>query len=805
VGFLNGLNGKLAKVYHLNNIMRFRLKPVVLTLLCVFAHSAVAEESRALQTGTTAAAQPVQDEPVFVEADNLTGDKKNQVEAIGNAILIKADQTIRADRLFYNQETSDAEGFGSVVLEQKGSTMSGPYLKLNLDTHAGLMEQPLFYMKENDGRGAGDMLHIQDQQHYTLDNAIYTTCPADDQDWFLKMSSLDIDRDQQVGVAHNTWVEFMDMPILYSPWMDFPLNHDRKSGFLAPTFGGTNKGGSELTVPYYWNIAPNYDATISPRLMMKRGVLLNNEFRYLGSGYVGEVHADVLPNDALTHSNRARFGLKHNESFGGGFAGSANFNRVSDNAYYRDLADAVNIGTQVNLLQDAALSYNAGWWNSTAHLQRFQTLQNPLAPIGIPYARLPQFTLNAAQGYAGANFSMASEYVSFSHPTALNGQRVVLIPSVSYPLIRTPAFYVTPKFILHNTQYTMGVNNATALQDVSRTLPLFSLDSGVAFERNIDLLGKNYLNTLEPRAYYVYVPYQKQDILPVYDTFQAPFSFAQMFTENRFIGNDRVGDANQLTLAVTSRFLEQDTGAEQLKLMLGERFSFSPPQVNLVAPTTTTNKSDILLGASGHIYRAWSFDSELQYSPALALVQHYNVMARYRPESGKVLNLGYRFVSDSLGSLIPGVAAATGTAIVNGVIYPTTGGVPYTTIGGNNYSVASPALRQINVSGQWPLSRHWHAVGQWNYSFLDQRLLNGVAGLEYEESCWTWRLVAHSFTVGVLQTMAGVKPQTNTGIFVQLELKDFIKVGSDPLLLLKQSVPGYTTSNVKPANSPALR
>jgi LPS-assembly protein len=717
--------------------------------------------------------------------------------------LIKSDQTVHADRLLYDQETGDAEGFGSVVVDQTGTTVSGPYMKLNVDTHAGFIPQPVFFLKENDGRGSGEMLHMQDQQHFTLDNGIYTTCPANDQDWFVKMDTLEIDRVEQVGVAHNAWIEFLDVPILYSPRMDFPLGNQRRSGFLAPIMGGSTKGGSELTVPYYWNIAPNMDATISPRMMMKRGVMLNNEFRYLEPGYSGEVHADVLPNDPLTQSNRARFGLKHNQTLGSGFSTSVNFNRVSDNAYYRDLATVVNVATQVNLLQDASLTYGAGWWSSTARVQRFQTLQDPLAPIGLPYARLPQITVNAAQKYAGANVAVMGEYVSFSHPTALNGQRVVFIPSVSYPLISTPAYYLTPKFTLHNTQYVMGNNNATALADTSRTLPMFSLDSGVAFERNFDLLGKAYLNTLEPRAFYVYVPYRNQDMLPVFDSGQAPFSFAQMFTENRLVGNDRVGDANQLTLAVTSRFLDQDTGAEHLKLTIGERFSFTPPQVNLVAPTTTTNKSDILLGASGRVYGAWSFESELQYSPAMALVQHYNVMARYRPESGKVLNLGYRFVSDTIGTLIPGVATATGSAMVNGIIYPTIWGVPYTTIGGNNYSVASPALRQINVSGQWPLSNHLHAMGQWNYSFLDSRLLSGVVGLEYDQSCWTMRLVAHSYTAGTVQTATGVAPQTVTGIFLQLELNELIKIGSDPLQLLKQSVPGYTQIIDKPANNPS--
>ncbi|MCX7193838.1 MAG: LPS-assembly protein LptD [Proteobacteria bacterium] len=779
--------------------MRFSLKPVVLTLLCVFAHSVAAEALRV----QVKPAQPG-DEPVFVDADNLTGDKKNQVEATGNAVLVKSDQTVRADRLLYDQETGDTEGFGKVVLEQNGNTISGPYMKLNMDTHAGFMEQPLFFLKETGGRGSGDIAHIQDQQHYTLDNATYTTCRADDQDWLVKMSSLEIDRDQQVGTAHNAWIEFMNVPILYSPLMDFPLGTQRRSGFLSPTFGGTNTSGSELILPYYWNIAPNYDATISPRILTKRGVQLNNEFRYLGTAYAGEVHADVLPGDALTNSNRARFGLKHTQTLGGGFSSQINFNRVSDNAYYRDLADVINITSQANLLQDAALNYNAGWWSSSARLQHFQTLQDPLMPVGVPYARLPQLTLNARQTYTGANIAFAGEYVSFSHPTAINGQRLVITPSVSYPLISAPGYYLTPKFTLHSTQYVMGSNNATALPDSSRTLPMFSLDSGAAFERDFNLSGKDYLNTLEPRAFYVYVPYKQQDQLPVFDSGQAPFSFAQMFMENRFVGNDRIGDANQVTLAVISRFLGKDDGAEHLRLSVGERFSLSTPRVNLVAPTTSTNKSDILLAASGNISRAWSLNSELQYSPALALVQHYNITASYRPEAGKVLNLGYRFVSDTIGALIPGVASPTGSTVVNGVVYPTIYGVPYTTIGGNNYAVASPALRQINISGQWPLTNHWVAVGQWNYSFLDNRLLNGVLGVEYGQSCWTLRMVVHSFAAGMILTSAGVVPKNNTGILVQLELNDLIKVGSDPLMLLKQSVPGYTKSKIVPESAPVL-
>lgn len=731
--------------------MRFRLKPVAFSLLCTFAHNAGAEvDLLALELDRTfmAMPDPEQETPAFVEADRLVGKKENQIEATGNAILRKRGQSIKADRLLYFQDTQDLDALGSVVVEQDGNTMSGPHLILNLDTNIGKMEQPVFYLVENDGRGSADVMHFKDKQHYTLDNATYTTCPADDEDWFLKMKGLEIDRERQIGVAHHAWVEFMGAPILYSPWMDFPLNDQRKSGFLAPVFGSTTKGGSELTVPYYWNIAPNRDATIAPRVMAKRGVLLNNEFRYLEAGYGGELHVDVLPNDALANRSRTRIALAHTQNIADGWTGYVNLNRVSDDAYYRDLADSVNTTSQVNLVREGSLSYSAGWWNATARVQRYQTLQDPAAPIGVPYARLPQLTVAAQQYSSGANLAFAGEFVDFSHPTALNAKRLVLNPSVSYPLLSDPAFYLTPKVALHNTYYVMGANNAAALPNASRTLPIFSVDSGLAFERDWSLAGGDYLHTLEPRVFYVYVPYRDQASLPNFDSAQADFSFTQMFTENRFFGSDRVGDANHVTLAMTSRLLEQGNGMERLKVTLGERFSFSAPRVNFITPATSTNRSDILLAATGRVTDAWSLDSEAQFDPNQSHTQRYNIAARYRPEAGKVVNLGYRFLRNT--------------------------------------------LRHIDLSAQWPLSSRWHAVGRWNYSFQDSRLLEGIAGLEYNQSCWTLRFVAQRFTVGA--------QQANTGFFIQLELNDLVKVGSDPLDLLKNSVSGYTKLNDRPGD-----
>lgn len=732
--------------------MRFRLKSLFVFLLCHFAHYSYAgeyvPELRADNIPITTA-KDNKNEPAIIEADSLTGQKEDQIEAIGNVTIHQSGQSIRADHLLYQQRSQELDAQGSVVLKRDGNTMSGPHLQLNLGNSAGTMEQPQFYLEGNNARGSAEVLRIQDREHYSLDHATYTTCPVGNQDWQMNMGLLELDQERQIGVARSASVEFKGAPFLYTPWMDFPLNDQRKSGFLAPVFGGTSQGGTEVTLPYYWNIAANQDATFAPRIMRKRGLMLNNEYRYLSGAYGGELHYDVLPNDAVSNSNRERFALKHNQVLTNGINGYVNFNRVSDDAYFRDLADAVNATSQINLLREGGINYNLGPWNGVARVQRYQTLQDPAAVIVVPYARLPQLTLNTQQSISSAKFTFASEFVSFSHPTSVNGSRLVINPGVSYPLVDDSAFYITPKVALHSTEYTMGANNTTSMQNASRLLPIYSVDSGIAFERDTNMFGGDYLQTLEPRLFYVYVPYRNQDQLPNFDTAQADFSFTQMFTENRFFGSDRIGDADQVTLALTSRLLESKNGMERLKVTMGERYSFKTPRVNLVTATTTINKSDILLAAAGRLTNAWSLDSEFQFDPNQTHTQRYNIAAHYRPEPGKVFNMGYRFSRN--------------------------------------------ALRQADVSSQWPLSSRWRAVGRWNYSLQDSRTLDAIAGLEYNQNCWTLRLVAQRF--------ATATQQFNTGIFVQLELNDFVKVGADPLNLLKQSVPGYTKLKDKPTSN----
>lgn len=707
--------------------------------LAAHAGSVAPVESNNSQTLTT----ELNGETVVIEADQLTIKQNESMEAQGKVEVRQGKQKINADYLLYQQQTRDVLATGSVRVEQPSGVMTGPRLTMNMDSNVGEMETPAFSISGTTAHGNADMMFRTGPTDYYFEHSSFTTCPADNNDWLLKMVRLDLDRQAEIGTAHHAYVEFMGVPILYTPWMDFPLNDSRKSGFLGPIIGSTSLGGNEVTVPLYLNIAPNYDATIAPRIMSQRGVMLNNEFRYLGTSYRGDLNYDVLPDDRITNQTRTRVALKHTQNLGYGLSAGVQLNQVSDDSYFRDLASSVSGTAQVNLLNEGVLNYAGGWWTASMRAQQFQTLQDPAAPIIEPYRKLPQINLMAQKVLGAGAFTEFIEYVDFRHPSLVNGQRTVVYPTFSYPLIKDMAYYVTPKIGIHNTHYSMGDNNSAAIPDATRTLPIFSVDSGMILERDFQARGVDYVQTLEPRAYYVNIPYQDQSNLPVFDSAQAPINFAQFFTENRFIGNDRVGDANMATLALTSRFFESNGGSERLRLAVGERFVFSKPQVNLVTPIGPTNRSDILLTIGGKLSSSFDLDSLYQYNPNEGQREAVNAVARYHPEKGKVFNLGYRYTKN--------------------------------------------VFENIDISSQWTLFHRWNSLVRWSYSLQDNLALERLGGVEYNEDCWTFRVVVQIFKTAT--------NQTSRGIFVQLELNDLVRVGADPMAALKLSIPGYTKTN----------
>ncbi|HQT26509.1 MAG TPA: LPS assembly protein LptD, partial [Burkholderiales bacterium] len=490
-----------------------RPKPVFLSLLCLFSSCAFADGGAPLEFSQELLPASGKEElPIYIRADKMGGHQGVDFEATGHAEFRKRDQSIVADWIKYLQASDEVEAKGHVRIEQNGSVVEGPELQLRIKDNIGYMEEPVYRFQGGAARGHASLLEFKGKDKYSLHKAVYTTCPVGNDDWFLRVGELDLDQAEQVGIAHDASITFKGTPILYTPWLDFPTGNRRRSGFLAPIFGSTASGGEEITVPYYWNIAPNMDATIAPRLLVKRGAMLNTEFRYLEPNYSGEMHVNVLPNDQITKTTRDEMDLQHNQNFGGGWSGELNLQRVSDSYYYLDLSPLVTMTSQTVLPREGHLTYNGGWWNFTSRVQNYQTLSNPFVPVVAPYAALPQFLLGGEkENLGGLDATFNGEYDDFRHPIFVNGKRLVVNPTVSYPISNSAAFF-TPKIGLHAASYSLGANNITSLPNSSIEIPYASVDSGLYFDRN--MTEKGLVQTLEPRIYYVYVPYRDQNNLP---------------------------------------------------------------------------------------------------------------------------------------------------------------------------------------------------------------------------------------------------------------------------------------------------
>ena len=730
--------------------------PFLLVFLSFSLHGNAAD--LLLPASSVSPATSATDQTTYFEAQTLEGKKDTQIEALGEVEMQQGTQKIFADHVLYEQKTGDLSANGSVRLEQLNESVSGPELKMNTTTHIGEMTTPSFEFKQSKGNsahGSATLLSTTGPNYYIFDHATYTTCPAGQDDWLLHMSRLDLDRETQVGTAHNAWVQFEGVPILYTPWMNFPLDGHRSSGFLGPIYGSTASGGVELTVPYYLNIAPNFDYTVAPRVMDKRGTLVENEFRFMEPRTSGLIQYNEITNDRISQTSRYFASLQESLNLGYGLGATINLNRVSDNTYFQDLATTVQDTAQTQLLNEGVVSYGAGWWSASVRAQTFQTLQDALGDIAIPYQRLPQINLSAQKSFSDTSVSMVNEYVDFRHPTLVEGQRLVLYPSATYSLLNDPGYYLKPKLGLHYTDYEMGSNNTTNIPNTVRTIPIFSVDSGMTLERDFNVGKYEYVQTLEPRIFYVRIPYQNQDALPLYDTSQATISFPQLFTENRFYGNDRIGDANMATAGFTSRLIDGTGGVERLHATMAERFSFTTPQVNLVAPDQN-GRSDVLVSVGGKVTNALTLDSMLDFDPNAHATQSFSSTLSYKPEAGKLINLGYHFAIDPTNS-------------------------------GND-------VRQDDFSGQWPLFWHWYAVTRLSYSVQDHLLTQRLLGLEYNQSCWMLRLVAQKFWTS--------STQYSDQIFIQIELNDLVALGSDPLSALRTSIPGYSKLNTNPATTP---
>lgn len=677
--------------------------------------------------------------PLFVSAMRIQGKQEQYIEAEEDAELRKLGFRVNADQLRYNLQDDQLTAKGNVRAQGPSSVVKGSELKYKIEDRTGEMSAPEYAMVSQNAHGGGSKLTFLGDERYAMDDATYSTCSLGREAWWLRGSQIEIDRNANEGVAHNAVLEFKGVPILYFPYVSFPLTKERKSGVLAPSFGTTGNSGAELTLPYYWNIAPNYDATFKPRYMSKRGIELGGEFRYLEPRLSGTITGEYLPNDQVTKTDRYAIQIQHKQTFDYGFSGEINYERASDDNYFRDLSSLVAFTSKTILPREGTLNWGMGPWTAGLRMQDVQVLQDPLNPIDRPYGRLPQLTAayNKLNVLGFADMNASGEYVSFDHPTKVQGSRATLYPSISVPLTQSWGYF-TPKLGYNYRSYS--VNSTTTIPNKSVGLPILSADSGLTFERPTEYFGKQFTQTLEPRLYYLYVPYKDQSALPNFDSGEADFSYATMFSENRFSGGDRISDANQFTVALSSRLINPTSGQEQLRASIGQRYFISTPKVTLTSGQPAYKRSDFLASIGGQIAKAWSADAAWQYDPNERHLGKFNFGTRYNPAPGKVANFSYRFSRNT--------------------------------------------LRNVDFSGQWPIDRQWNLLGRWNYSIQDKRTLEALGGVEYVEGCWAFRMVGQRFQTA--------QQKDSTAIFLQLEFSGLSSLGTNPTNVLKQNIGGFT-------------
>jgi LPS-assembly protein len=744
--------------------------------------------------------------PTFVESDFVSGRTDLDTTMQGNSILRKADTLIRADSIDYYQPDDRARATGNVYLNRGGNRYQGSVLDLQVDAFSGFFLNPSYQFLRSAGHGNAQRFDFIDDKHSVAKKATYTTCtrkpgPSWLPDWMVEAEKINFDNDFNEGTAQDGVLRFMNVPLLPIPSFSFPLTAQRKSGFLPPVFAIDSKGGVEASVPYYLNLAPNRDLTVTTTSMAKRGTRFDSEFRYLerkipAPPYEGVAKLNVMPYDALREKYRWGYSHQHTgwpdsrQPIGFGL----NLNRVSDANYWRDFS-TVSGGplTQRLLPSSATLAWAAsGRLTTTTSVTQYQTLQDVTAPIAPPFNRLPQLNANYLRAdVGGLDMSLGAEATRFSadrlwycsvyadsqYCKQPNAQRLVLLTQVSAPQY-LPYGYVTPKLMLQTRRYQYdetyrGMFGTSATSDnASVTVPTFSIDSGVVFERPSQWFGKPWTQTLEPRAYFVNTPFRSQSDLPNYDTGANDFNFATIYTENAFSGQDRISDSRTLTVGASSRLIDAETGAEGARFSLAQRFRFKDQKVALT-PTAlplTDSFSDILLGASTFLTPRWALDSIVQYNPETAVSERSSVGMRYNPSSYRVLTGAYRY------------QRSTSTT--------------------------------LDVAWQWPINdlwgdkgvdngrgrglgeQRWFTVGRGNYSMLEKRFIETLTGLEYDAGCWVGRVVVTRSQVSLIEN-------PNSRLMFQLEFNDFSRVGISPLTSLKNNIPRYQNLRENLRDSPS--
>lgn len=689
-----------------------------------------------------------------VQADEASYDRASQTYHFrGNVTLDRADQHAAADEVRYNERTGRADLMGDILYREQGFQLSGSGGFVDLDDNRGRIDEAAYRIEEGHIHGSAGVASFESRSRSSYEDVAFSTCDVGEEDWWLRAGALSIDREANEGEAWNAWLSFYGVPLLYSPYLNFPVTDARKSGFLAPSLGRSTRSGNSIELPYYWNIAPNYDFTLRPRYMSRRGLLLGNQFRYLQPWLEGEMRLDYLPGDDEYGDDRWLHSQHHVFQPMDRFRAEIDYNEVSDKDYFDDFGNQLDDLYRQRLESKASAAWFGDYWDLGARWQRWQVLDQDLARNRYPYERKPQVTLNLRPPeLAGFDLTFAGEAVRFAHvePDArVTGDRVDNDITLRYP-IRDLGYFLVPSAGYRYTAYDLDRPNATAEPTPDRALPYYSVDGGLILQRNFQWWDTPLQQTLEPRLFYVYVPYRDQDALPLFDTSEPRLSMNRLFQVNRFSGPDRMGDTNHIAYALTTRFLDRGSGRTYLSLSAGQRHYFDPRRVQLdpAADPQTRDLSDYIFEIRAALPPGLTLRWDYLADPYESGNEESRVSAQLKPATDTVVNLDYRV----------------------------------------KWEAGERQREQSAGSLVFPLTRRIQLFGGGAYSHLYERDIERFGGFEYSECCWAIRLV-HRLYLNDLDDIpqAGYNRET----MLEFEFRGLGGVGDTIEDFLQSAIPGY--------------
>lgn len=670
---------------------------------------------------------------------------------MGDVHARRDGEELFADRASYDRASGLLDASGNIVFLGQFVDVSGRTARLDLTRHHSVVHHAHFYLRQRQGRGSAAEIQLHGNDLGILTNVDYTSCPVGHRDWVMQSRRMVLDRKHDEGTAHDVTLWFKGVPILYTPWLSFPLTNRRKSGFLAPSFGVSGNTGADLATPYYFNLAPNQDATVTPRIMTRRGIQVQNQYRYLTPGSRGELNLDYLPHDRVYGSRRYLLGVQDHTRLSRHWSAGLHYQDVSDPYYFQDLGGTLAASSTRLLDRNADIEYSGQAWMMQLQAQDFQLADPTLTGADLPYQRLPRLLVRTRYppSLGPLHWDLYGEAVRFAHHQQTRAERFDTELGLSLPLDR-PGFYVHPRVAYRYTAYDLASSLRKADPQLTRNhpargTPIASLDTQLFFERRFRLGGHALVQTLQPRLYYLYVPYRKQGNLPVLDTTVPQFTFPELFSENRFTGTDRLGDANQVTTMLGSQIIDPASGRQYGDASIGQIYYFQPHRVTLPGETVSNRGSSDLLGrARVDLSQTLSALGDIQWDPRSHRTVRSMAGVRYHDGSDRIVNLAYRQIADN----------------------------------------TSEPLRQTDVSTVWPVGQRWSAIARWNYSLREHRTLEALAGMQYESCCWAVQVVARRY-------ISGVRGHASSGLYFQLQLKGLTRLGNGVGALLEHDILGY--------------